>query len=54
MTCDFLGWGASDNPQDYTSSFATQQDDLEAVINDLGLTKVAVVGHLAGVSAPIN
>jgi pimeloyl-ACP methyl ester carboxylesterase len=54
VTFDFLGWGASDKPSDHRYTFAEQQEDLEAVVDHLGLTQVAVVGHDAGVPAAIN
>jgi len=42
---DFLGWGGSDKPSDYSYTAASQTADLDAVITRLGLEKVVLVAH---------
>jgi haloalkane dehalogenase len=51
---DFLGFGASDKPPGATYSFKQQLDDLEAVIEFLGLGKVVLVAHDSSGPAAIN
>jgi haloalkane dehalogenase len=45
VTFDFLGWGASDKPSGYPYTAGNQRDDLDAVIEQLGLEKVVLVAH---------
>jgi len=45
VTFDFLGWGASDKPSDYSYTAANQLAELDAVIRELALTKVVLVAH---------
>ncbi len=45
VTFDFLGWGASDKPVDYSYTAVNQLGELDAVINQMGLTKVVLVAH---------
>jgi pimeloyl-ACP methyl ester carboxylesterase len=51
---DFLGWGESDKPRDYSYTFANQKGDLDAVVNGLDLDKVILVPHDASGPAGIN
>jgi pimeloyl-ACP methyl ester carboxylesterase len=54
VSFDFLGWGASDKPAGYKYTFAGQVADLNAVISQLHLGKVLLVGHDASVPTVIN
>jgi pimeloyl-ACP methyl ester carboxylesterase len=54
VTFDFLGWGQSDKPQRFHYTFASQETDLNAVIEQLGLGRVALVAHDAGDIAATN
>lgn len=45
ITFDFLGWGASDKPVGYPYTAKNQTDDLDAVIQQLGLGQVVLVAH---------
>jgi haloalkane dehalogenase len=45
VTFDFLGWGASDKPSGYPYTARNQRDDLNAVIEQLGLENVVLVAH---------
>jgi pimeloyl-ACP methyl ester carboxylesterase len=54
VTFDFLGWGESDKPAEYDYTFANQEGDLDAVINNLGLDRVLLVVHDASGPAGIN
>ncbi len=54
VSFDFLGWGASDKPSHYRYTFAGQEADLDAVITQLHLGKVILVGHDASVPTVIN
>jgi pimeloyl-ACP methyl ester carboxylesterase len=45
VTFDFLGWGASDKPSDYSYTAANQLGELDLVIKQLALTKVVLVAH---------
>jgi haloalkane dehalogenase len=54
VSFDFLGWGASDKPAGYRYTFSGQQADLNAVITQLHLGKVVLVGHDAGGPAVVN
>jgi haloalkane dehalogenase len=51
---DFLGFGASDKPKDFTYSFEQQMGDMNAVIDELKLGDVIPVGHDAGGPAAVN
>jgi pimeloyl-ACP methyl ester carboxylesterase len=51
---DFLGWGESDKPPDHEYTFANQENDLDAVVNGLGLDRVVLVAHDASGPATIN
>ena len=42
---DFLGWGDSDKPKDYPYTADNQTQDLNAVIEHLGLERVVLVAH---------
>ena len=42
---DFLGWGQSDKPQGYPYTAANQEGDLDAVVQQLNLGQVVLVGH---------
>jgi haloalkane dehalogenase len=42
---DFLGWGASDKPNGHRYTATNQVDDLDAVIEHLGLASVVPVAH---------
>jgi haloalkane dehalogenase len=42
---DFLGWGASDKPTGHRYTATNQVDDLDAVIEHLGLASVVPVAH---------
>jgi len=54
VAIDFLGFGASDKPEDAHYSFEQQLGDLEAVVEALGLEKIIPVGHDAGGPAAVN
>ncbi len=45
VTCDFLGWGASDKPAGYPYTAAHQVLDIDAVIEHLKLEQVVLVAH---------
>jgi haloalkane dehalogenase len=45
VTFDFLGWGASDKPGDYSYTAANQEGELAAVIKQLALKQVVLVAH---------
>ena len=45
VTFDFLGWGASEKPSDYSYSASNQSVELDAVIKQLALTEVVLVAH---------
>ncbi len=45
VTFDFLGWGRSDKPAGYPYTASNQTDDLDAVIDQLGLEQVVLVAH---------
>src|SRR5262245_20172399 len=42
---DFLGWGDSDKPSGYPYTAANWVGDIDAVVNQLRLEKVVLVGH---------
>jgi pimeloyl-ACP methyl ester carboxylesterase len=54
ISFDFLGWGASDKPAGYKYTFTGQRADLNAVISQLHLGKVVLVGHDASGPAVLN
>jgi pimeloyl-ACP methyl ester carboxylesterase len=54
IAIDFLGFGASDKPDNFRYGFDQQLGDLEAVVETLALDKVIPVGHDAGGPAAIN
>jgi haloalkane dehalogenase len=54
VTFDFLGWGQSSKPARYAYTFAAQEQDLNAVIESLRLSRVVLVAHDASVPAAIN
>ncbi len=54
VTFDFLGWGASDKPARYRYTFSGQEGDLNAVITQLHLGRVVLVGHDASGPAVVN
>ena len=45
VTFDFLGWGNSDKPTQYSYTAANQEKELAAVINQLELKQVVLVAH---------
>lgn len=45
ITFDFLGWGASDKPEDYSYTAANQAGELDEVISQLNLEQVTLVAH---------
>ncbi len=45
ITFDFLGWGNSDKPTEYSYTAANQQKELAAVIEQVGLKQVVLVAH---------
>jgi haloalkane dehalogenase len=45
VTFDFLGWGRSDKPNPFIYNVASQRADLEAVVQQLKLSKVVLVLH---------
>jgi haloalkane dehalogenase len=51
---DFLGWGASDKPAGYPYTAVNQVGDLDAVLDQLGLTSVVLVAHDASGPPAIN
>jgi haloalkane dehalogenase len=54
VTFDFLGFGASDKPAGVVYSFKQQLEDLEAVVEDLGLGKIVPVAHDSSGMATLN
>jgi len=54
VAIDFLGFGASDKPEDAFYSFEHQLGDLEAVVEALRLEEIIPVGHDAGGPTAIN
>jgi haloalkane dehalogenase len=54
VAMDFLGFGASDKPEDALYSFEQQLGDLEAVVEALRLEEIIAVGHDAGGPAAVN
>jgi haloalkane dehalogenase len=51
---DFLGWGRSDKPDGYPYTFENLEGDLDAVIAQLQLSRVVLVGHDASGPPAIN
>lgn len=54
VAIDFMGFGASDKPDDARYSFEQQLGDVEAVVEALGLDEIIPVGHDAGGPAAVN
>jgi pimeloyl-ACP methyl ester carboxylesterase len=54
VTFDFLGFGASDKPEDAAYSFKQQLGDLEAVVESLGLGKIVPLAHDSSGIASLN
>jgi haloalkane dehalogenase len=54
IAVDFLGFGASDKPEDARYSFEQQLGDLEAVVEALMIDKIIPVGHDAGGPTAVN
>jgi haloalkane dehalogenase len=54
VTFDFLGWGESDKPQGHDYTFASLTDDVDAVVEGLGLEQVVLVPHDASGPPAIN
>jgi pimeloyl-ACP methyl ester carboxylesterase len=54
IALDFLGFGASDKPDDARYSFEQQLSDLETVVDALVLDQIIPVGHDAGGPAAVN
>jgi pimeloyl-ACP methyl ester carboxylesterase len=54
VAMDFLGFGASDKPEDALYSFEQQLGDLEAVVETLRLEEIIPVGHDAGGPTAVN
>jgi len=51
---DFLGWGRSEKPDGYPYTFENLQGDLDAVVAQLGLSRVVLVAHDASGPPAIN
>src|SRR5262245_39535331 len=51
---DFLGWGRSEKPDGYPYTFENLAGDLDAVIAQLGLSRVVLVAHDASGPPAIN
>ena len=45
VTFDFLGWGSSEKPAQYSYTADNQEKELAAVINELKLKQVVLVAH---------
>jgi len=54
ITFDFLGWGGSDKPSDYSYTADKQTAELDAVIQQLAPEKVVLVAHDASGPPAIN
>ena len=54
ITFDFLGWGASDKPADYTYTSKQQEGELHAVLAALQIDQVVPVAHDASGPVAIN
>jgi pimeloyl-ACP methyl ester carboxylesterase len=54
VAMDFLGFGASDKPEDALYNFEQRLGDLEAVVEALRLEEIIPVGHDAGGPTAVN
>src|SRR5215469_829121 len=54
ITFDFLGWGASEKPRDYSYTSKAQEGDLQAVLDTLDVEQVVLVPHDASGPVAIN
>jgi haloalkane dehalogenase len=45
VSFDFLGWGASEKPPSHVYNVASQREDLQAVVKQMGLNQVVLVLH---------
>jgi haloalkane dehalogenase len=54
VTFDFLGFGQSAKPAGASYSFQQQLDDLEAVVDQLGLERIVPVAHDSSGAAALN
>ena len=54
VTFDFLGFGQSEKPAGAHYSFRQQLDDLEAVVDQLGLSRIVPVAHDSSGAAALN
>lgn len=45
VSFDFLGWGASEKPPSHVYNVASQREDLQTVIKQMGLNQVVLVLH---------
>jgi pimeloyl-ACP methyl ester carboxylesterase len=45
VSFDFLGWGSSDKPLGYPYTAQNQEEDLNAVVEQLNLARVVLVAH---------
>jgi len=54
ITFDFLGWGASDKPADYSYTSANQVDEIDAVIKEIAADKAVLVAHDSSGPPAIN
>lgn len=54
ITFDFLGFGASDKPAGAPYSFGQQLEDLEAIVETLGLENIIPVAHDSSGMAALN
>jgi pimeloyl-ACP methyl ester carboxylesterase len=54
ISFDFLGWGESDKPDAHRYDHNSLTDDLDAVLNDFGLTNMILVAHDASGPAVID
>ena len=50
VTFDFLGFGLSDKPQDYSYSLIEQADSVAVVLRELGVRRAHLVAHDMGTS----
>jgi pimeloyl-ACP methyl ester carboxylesterase len=51
---DFLGYGRSDKPADYSYTTAGLEQDVEAVVTELGLERIVPVAHDASGPTAVN
>ena len=54
ITFDFLGWGDSGKPRDYSYTSKAQEGDLQTVLDALGVEQAVLVPHDASGPAAIN